>query len=465
MQHFRNYIISKLKQTKSRTYRFKTRPHIGTIETMSTISPNSFDVENGGLSPGAVNLNQNQDSKSSTSDRNAKVWKDLATETGYHTYTEYLQRWTYNNPKRSKLLERLKMPPYSSSNSLVFIYDILQLQNLPTSVHLRTKCSSGTDFLESLQRRPKNVCVQLILWPVSWPSIEANDLDLLDAVGLRLEVHPEHFANLVAGQLIDNENVNDLQPPWDTSSRSFSMPLIATTVTCRSCTAENDPVATVLIMSNAPYTLWPLSLYDSVDWGPRVSSRHSLQSVEGKEFTDSEAQKWSRYYVTIIELYLQSFRKFIGTKAALVYVSLLPLLYLQTQHMRAHVVLLRSLYITSCEDLSGLLITHAATDRVRVSADVMDRQRMKLRRIIEDFDRIRDDVSGLVRLYVDPGLIEENLCVRLSNMYDPLIAEGRRIENEVRDYLQLEAGRLAVEESRTSIRLSNLQIKEAKRSE
>lgn len=43
-----------------------------------------------------------------------------------------------------------------------------------------------------------------------------------------------------------------------------------------------------------------------------------------------------------------------------------------------------------------------------------------------------------------------------------LLDEERRFESDVRDYLQLQVGNLALEESRRSIELVNSQIQEAK---
>ena len=177
---------------------------------MSTVFPNSFDVEDGDLSPGAVNLDQNQDSSSSTSGRNAKVWKDLVAEIGFHTYTEYLEQWTQYDPKLSKLVEELKLPPLDSWASPISIYDIQKLDNIPTSVHLRAQCSSGTAFLESLQRPPKDVCVQLVLWPASWLSSATINRDLLDAVGLRFDVDPKYFVKLMNVQFAGLQDVNEL---------------------------------------------------------------------------------------------------------------------------------------------------------------------------------------------------------------------------------------------------------------
>ena len=47
--------------------------------------------------------------------------------------------------------------------------------------------------------------------------------------------------------------------------------------------------------------------------------------------------------------------------------------------------------------------------------------------------------------------------------HDALISEARRLEAEIRDYLQFEVGDLSLRESKKSIELSVSQIQEAKR--
>ena len=51
----------------------------------------------------------------------------------------------------------------------------------------------------------------------------------------------------------------------------------------------------------------------------------------------------------------------------------------------------------------------------------------------------------------------------LENELQRIRREATRLEAEIRDYLQLQTGELALEESKKSIELSNFQIEEAKR--
>lgn len=60
-------------------------------------------------------------------------------------------------------------------------------------------------------------------------------------------------------------------------------------------------------------------------------------------------------------------------------------------------------------------------------------------------------------------LLEGPLYLDFLERRSGFVEEARRFESELRDYLQLEGSRLALEESKKSIELSNYQIQEGKR--
>ena len=55
--------------------------------------------------------------------------------------------------------------------------------------------------------------------------------------------------------------------------------------------------------------------------------------------------------------------------------------------------------------------------------------------------------------------------IEIENTRHLVLKEACRLEAEIRDYLQVQAGHLALLESRKSIELSNYQIQESKRSQ
>ena len=90
-------------------------------------------------------------------------------------------------------------------------------------------------------------------------------------------------------------------------------------------------------------------------------------------------------------------------------------------------------------------------------------QCFELRRTLEDAE---DNISGIITYLShksDPAWPQEPSYISMNADLKRLIEEARRVEAEARDYMQLQAGKLALEESRRSIELSNVQIRESKR--
>ncbi|KAL8816370.1 MAG: hypothetical protein Q9191_008343, partial [Dirinaria sp. TL-2023a] len=91
----------------------------------------------------------------------------------------------------------------------------------------------------------------------------------------------------------------------------------------------------------------------------------------------------------------------------------------------------------------------------------MEQIRFKLRRLVHYAERCMSDSKTYLRTrgIVEPqkglrNFIEEN---------NPWLNDARALEGEIRDKLQLQVGSLALEESKKSIQMSNIQIEESKR--
>lgn len=89
--------------------------------------------------------------------------------------------------------------------------------------------------------------------------------------------------------------------------------------------------------------------------------------------------------------------------------------------------------------------------------------RYSLRRMVEDFEdsslRLRDCMHSPMKKDTPQG----QSLMTLEGDLQQFGLEATRLETEIRDYLQLQIGELALQESKKSIELSNPQIEEAKR--
>ncbi|KIW14502.1 hypothetical protein PV08_07286 [Exophiala spinifera] len=84
----------------------------------------------------------------------------------------------------------------------------------------------------------------------------------------------------------------------------------------------------------------------------------------------------------------------------------------------------------------------------------------ELRDAIEQFELAIENCARFLKHY---GRFEEEVFAGLRSNQDLALTRARRLEQQIRDYAQLEVGRLSLEESRKSIEASNTQIEEGKR--
>ena len=433
---------------------------------MSTTPPISSDVEDGDPSQGTENSNQSQASDGSASSRDAKVWRDLEAETGFRTYTEYLEQYTQTRPQYLELLGSLKESSSATKPNIVSIYDIQQHDSFPTSFNLRARCASGTKFLEILPQCPSNACAQLVIWPAIWGHRPLINHEMLDAVGLSLQVDPKVFESLILKCNERGDEVIDLLQAWSLKCQSLSGKYITATITRQPLADREDPIKpVVLIVSESQNTFGNLLLDDSINRGLRNPKPYRPQSVGEFDITDHEALRWAHHYVAIANHYLEPFKDSIKSDATAILLSLLPLLYSSAEQIRRQINVFRAMY----ENLVRYICIPPTVGRwsgpIPANTETIDMHRMTLRGAVESFDRLRNNVSAAASLDLGSSSAEESQHKRLSAVYDPLVAEARRLESEVKDHLQLEAGRLAVEESRNSIKLTNMQIQEARRGE
>ena len=93
----------------------------------------------------------------------------------------------------------------------------------------------------------------------------------------------------------------------------------------------------------------------------------------------------------------------------------------------------------------------------------LESSRSRLRRQIHEFKQCATEYSKylLAQAIQDPDLYEP--YVQIKEEAQAVLDNASELEAEIRDWLQLQVGNLAVLESRKSIQLSNLQMEESKR--
>ena len=87
----------------------------------------------------------------------------------------------------------------------------------------------------------------------------------------------------------------------------------------------------------------------------------------------------------------------------------------------------------------------------------------RLRRSIEDFEDSRESIPRFLRAQKADRCLSNEYAREVLDEIPNVIAEARRLEAELKDYMQFQIDNLALQESKKSIELSNAQIQEGRR--
>ena len=164
-------------------------------------------------------------------------------------------------------------------------------------------------------------------------------------------------------------------------------------------------------------------------------------------------------YAKTVEEFITQSRPAIPTEAVLLLAAVSPLIYLETHRVRKASIDVQDTYdeLISCK-LDHLSI--AGMEHTDVTGD-LDIGRLVLRHTLE---KCEDHVRQIFRYLcsdIDVDWSKEPSYMSIEVDWKSLIEESRRLETEVRDYMQIQVGNLSLEESRRSIELSSIQIRES----
>ena len=377
-----------------------------------------------------------------------ELWKVLKAETGYSSYTDYLKAYIPTHPHLKRLLLRCplnyKLPKFTQLPKLTILYLSKDKDSRPR-VLPRCESASVTSIVTILRQPPANVAVQIVLW-----NAEAGDYDrsVENALGLGLKINPQFFGALYGPK-------KRLLDPGYVTIGGF----VATVVPYYSPDRQ-DAIHTVLIArkelestrTNAVEEeiggVLPFQ-YPAVD----TNALDTPQNDTGPhtERYDPRTNEHSNY-ARLLGWYLQKEGKPAVEVGELCLWSLMPLLYLN--EMQVH---------GECQDLRhelGKLQRFALfkwhePERDQIISD-LPQKRFQLRQLVEDS---KDDLDHLSK-YIRP---QTSFFQQVEDEVKKTHEQAFRLEAQIRDFLQLQVGEWALQESKRSIELSNRQMDEGKR--
>lgn len=406
---------------------------------------------------GGMQLQSNGDEHDPTHnispDQDARLWADLKAETGYDTYIKYLRaymhRYEYLHDLYLALHIKLQPFGYTKTPCECAIYDVYQIDNRCPRISLQCGSSSGTKILSAIRQPFPAVTVRIVLWEL-WRD-EMRDFTPFDALGLGLRIQPRFFHALLA---------NDTHPaPMPTfmdrplASELFVIDQYVVIIARNYLPANPDATPVILIARQGPEKLDFEEEFDEIVPFQRLPPDEPPKPI-------SKLPPWMLQYVRLLESNFEKEREYAGNFNDLFLRSLAPLLRFNMSRIRKEYDPLQEEYLKLIGRSEK--VKKRTSDHERVLGKLF-RMRSSLRRLIEDSE---EKFQNLQRALCSQMANE----VRQNPSFTTTEDDLRRVrllalrwETEVRDYLQLQTGELARQESKKSIDLSNFQIEEAKR--
>ena len=332
-------------------------------------------------------------------------------------------------------------------------------------VSLRCASLTATQTFTALRDPPIGVNMQVILLSVPDKNKIGLTSEFASILGLGLNLAPRFFDALHA-QL-------ERHAKFEVSSNArfrCKYLLASGTVVAISrqfALAKHGSPPVVLIAG-------PPKIHDMVDQGALWDILYDCQPAReqaNEDFpsgTGDSNSESTRHYTRLLSCSMMKNKDCTHSNNDLLLESLLPLLQLDIlrirelcSFIRGNFVRLKSpRYKNNGQNIVEYLAPTPGVDKI---PDELYRYRTVLRSVIEQFEDEAEPLTDFLSSEIGEQSTENLAYIRIERARGWVLKEASRLEAEIRDYLQVQSGHLALVESRKSIELSNHQIEEAKR--
>ena len=391
-------------------------------------------------------------------EQDAQFWEDLKIETGFSSYVDYMEAHKDDHDVFPGLLEKYKKRSFHSADTSV--YDICLKENNVAILSPRSRYSSGSQLVRALRQPPSSARVQLVL--LHHPSLPE---DLLHALGLGLKLDPQVLDVLSYANL--ENTISSKRQGWPSISKYVVSDEMIAAISHEALTNRANAIPIVFLgfnKINDSRVIKPSEYQLQWETNPQLFHR----AISGN---DANRRYETKGY--IIEKYITFLRFFLGqthdqawNNATLILSSFSPLIYAEARSLRSRINTERQHFATIPKGLSSPLAGFNNFNYDNLShgeyEEDLNNRRLLLRRHSEHFQDTVDEILRYVRFEVKAEWSQEHLYDKLRTESEGLLKEASRLETEIRDNMQVQVGSLALQESRKSIELSNLQIREAR---
>ena len=402
----------------------------------------------------------------------SKIRKKLEGRTGFASYESYLESSRrdpmYIGPSYTDILEGCFRDPCRTGPG-VHIIDVSNENSSPFGVSLRCEHLLASEISGALCRPPPSTRAQIVLWPIN--EYTSDSADFLDVLGVGLQLDPSFFETFRYQQ---NENI---YIPSYRSKYSLSIGSLRTSVSvARSfALAQDNPVPVVLIagpMHRNVYTFSCGLCYEDLSYSEDTSAYYYRAIYDLVHAATPYASLRLGPGPCLANLYIRALFNLLkggGNSAQsssdTLSACIIPPLQLEIALYRGELDKLRrsftELKVNSCK---AILFRESINDGLRDEApESLYRYRTQLRSSVEYLENQEGALMGLLKSLCGPNFTEGLFYPHIKEARISSLGEARRLEAEIRDHLQLQGSKLALEESKKSIELSNNQIYESER--
>ena len=400
------------------------------------------------------------EAKPYTDEDGEQLWKDIQAQTGFNFYQDYVKAYKDKDAREDLgVLWRWIIDRDSNdSEDWCSIVDVIAHEDSPHKLSTRYQGTSGYVLLAALRQPRKHVCVQVVIWRVK----TQMSCSLTNILGLGLKIDPQFFLAVLEmhsqlPELARFDTAVDTRP-----LRSSHVVIDRVVATWVGHYPIDKPAAPpiILIAGDLNFTEGFKCVASQ-----NISSPLPFTLPKASNQEDSGPIYWSHW--RWLEIYKKTFSGLAENSlgmtrctAAIIAGVLMPLLHMNCLQIRMQFLRLRRTFL----ELQTLMDTDNINQQlVNHTLSKLHHQRYWLRRSVEDSDDGMNHFERYISAEDANYLSGSSAHIRTKQERDQVHDEARRLDTEVRDYLQLVVGDLSLEESRKSIELSNHQIQEGKR--
>lgn len=395
---------------------------------------------------------QRQSKESRRLSKDDEVRDLLKAETGYSSYAAYLKAYGVHYRYMECLRDSLTRPENSGlviQGSKITILGLSAGNNSRPRVATICASISARDSITVLRQPPASVAVLVVLWNTD----HQFDWEIIDTLGLGLKIDARFFVALYGGRsrywdpkfVKLGTFVATVVQPYN-PDKLVAVPIVLIARRFQDCRTENSVEEEI---GDTPSFRYPAAAF-------YTPHNDTMARKEG----DNHEHRVHPSYARLLNWCLENEKEPADVVTDLALKPLVPLLYLKIFEIRDYCESIRGNYQT----LQGL-----AGDRDWLDA-TKDRlipqlreQRVRLRAMVEDQGDALDQLLEYIRSQTSAVRQLKECWPKVARDVQRNQQEAARLEAQVRDYLQLQVGESALQESRKSIELSNRQIEEGKR--